>query len=1236
MKNEISSPGTREDHALVITLELMKRILILDGAMGTMIQRRELEEGGYRGELLADHPSNLKGNYEILNLTRPDVIEEVHRAYLDVGADIIETNTLNANRISQAEYGCEKLVHEMNVAAARTARRAADEKTRLNPSHPRFVAGSIGPTNRSASLSPDVGDPGRRDITFDLLVEAYREQALALMEGGVNILLPETMFDTLNLKAAIYALEQAFDEAGRRLPIILSITLSDRSGRTLPGQTLEACWYAIEHARPLAVGLNCSSGAEQLRPHLEELSGLADCPVCFYPNAGLPDAFGEYNDTPEKMAALIGGYARAGWVNIVGGCCGTTPDNIKAIAEEVAGVSPRVPASKKDYMRLSGLEPLRITKESNFIMIGERTNIMGSRRFAEAIKANDMDGALAVAKEQVKSGANIIDVCMDEAMLDGPTMMTRFLNLAAAEPAIARVPVMLDSSEWATIEGGLKCLQGKGVVNSLNLKDGEEVFKERARISKRYGAAVVVLAFDENGQAETAERKFEVCRRAYRILVEEVGFDPGDVVLDPGVLAVGTGMKEHNDYAAAFIKAVRLIKENLPVCRTSGGISNVSFAFRGNDLVRRAMHTAFLYHAIGAGLDMGIVNAGMLDVYEEIPAELREPVEDLLLNRRQDATERLLQYARRTKDKPRKKAEKKAEEWRSSSVEKRIAHALVSGIDDYLEQDIEEALREYGEALRVIEEPLMEGMRLVGNLFAEGKMFLPQVVKSAGVMKRAVAKLEPHMEKAKGKRGGKKSAGKVLLATVKGDVHDIGKNIVSVILSCSGFEVVDLGVMIPAEEILKQALAQKADTVGLSGLITPSLEEMVHVAREMERTGLDIPLLVGGAAAGAEHTAVRIAPEYSGPVVYVPDASQAPSTARSILTSKVSKSFVDDLRETQEKIREKHEQRLADYNLVSLEEARANKFSTDWSRERIDVPEFTGLRVFQDYALSDIAEFMDWSTFIRTWNIKGSFPEIIKDEQAWRLYDDGRQLLKRIAGDNLLRAGGVYGLFPANSLGDDVEVYEDEQRSDTIAIFRFLRQQVKKEKGKPNYCLADFVAPRESGYADYIGAFAVTAGLGCSELAELFTVGRDDYHAIMIRALADCLAEAFAELLHKKVRETWGFGKSENLSMDEILHGKYRGIRPAPGYPPCPDHSEKKGIFELLGAEKNTGITLTENYVMRPPASVCGYYFVHPEAKYFSVGPVGRDQVVDFARRKGLSTAEAERRLSQRLGYKRG
>jgi 5-methyltetrahydrofolate--homocysteine methyltransferase len=1202
---------------------LDRRILILDGAMGTMVQRYGLSEADFRGERFASHSHDLKGSSDVLALTRPDILEEIHRQYLEAGADIIETNTFNAQAISSADYALEPYVYEINVAAAQLARRAADAYS--TPERPRFVAGAMGPTNRTASLSPDVNNPAFRGTSFDQLVDAYYEQVRGLVDGGVDLLLPETSFDTLNLKAALFAITRYFEETGITLPVIASITITDQSGRTLSGQTVEACWNSLKHAPLVAVGLNCALGAEEMRAHVEELSNLAPIYLSCYPNAGLPNALGGYDETPAMMAAILRDYAENGWLNIVGGCCGTTPDHIRLISGIVQDLPPRVPKPVEPFMRLSGLEPLTIRPDSNFIMIGERTNVTGSPKFAKLIKENDLEGALAVAKQQIDGGANILDVNMDEGLLDSEKMMTEFLNLLASEPDISRVPIMVDSSKWTVLEAGLKCLQGKSVVNSISLKEGEDVFRQHARLCRRYGAAVVVMAFDEQGQADTVERKVAICSRAYDILVHEVGFDPTDIIFDPNVLTVATGIEEHNAYGINFIEAVRQLREKFPLSHASGGISNVSFSFRGNNVVREAMHAAFLYHAIRAGLTMGIVNAGQLGIYEEIPKDLLELVEDVLLDRRPDATERLVTFADTVKGKG-KATEKEEEAWRNGTVEERLSHALVKGFVEHIDADVEEARQKYPTGLSIIEGPLMDGMNIVGNLFGAGKMFLPQVVKSARVMKKAVAYLLPFMEEEKLRSGDTSVRGKVLMATVKGDVHDIGKNIVGVVLGCNNYEVVDLGVMISADKILDAAIEQKADIVGLSGLITPSLDEMVHVAREMERRKFTLPLLIGGATTSKLHTAVRISPRYSQPVVHVLDASRAVGVVNALLGNKRDE-FARQTRNEYERLREEQEARAGDRTLLTLEEARSRKPPIEFTSAP-PKPKFVGVQVMDDVPLEKIEPFIDWSPFFQAWELRGRYPQILEEPRAKELFDDARKLLAEIVEKRLLKARAVYGFWPANSVGDDVELYADESRREVIGRFHTLRQQ-QETASKQNLALADFVAP--VGTPDYVGGFAVTAGIGVDELVAHFQRDHDDYNSIMTKALADRLAEALAEMLHKEARANW-YAADERLSAEELVAEKYRGIRPAAGYPASPDHTEKGTLFDLLGARK-LGIELTESYAMMPAAAVSGLYFGHPQSRYFAVGKIAKDQVEDYARRKSLPLEEVERWLAPNLAY---
>lgn len=1213
---------------------LRNRIVILDGPMGTMIQTFKLAESEYRGQFKS-HPADLKGNNDLLNLTRPDIIKSIHRQYLEAGADIIETNTFNSNAVSMADYKMEAMVYDLNVAGARLACEAANEFRAADPNRPRFVAGSVGPTNRTASISPDVNNPAFRATTFGTLVDIYYEQARGLMDGGVDILLAETIFDTLNGKAALFAFEKYFAETGRRVPVMASVTITDNSGRTLSGQTIEAFWNSVSHAKLLSVGINCALGGKQMRPYVEELSGIASVYVSCHPNAGLPNAFGGYDETASETSETLRDFAANGWLNIVGGCCGTTPEHIRAIATAVRGLKPREIPKREPYLRLSGLEPLTFRPNLTFVNIGERTNVTGSPKFAKLILAGQFEEALAVARNQVEGGAQVIDVNMDEGLLDSEAAMTRFLNLIAAEPDIARVPIMIDSSRWRVIEAGLKCIQGKGIVNSISLKEGEEVFKEQARKIRRYGAAVVVMAFDERGQADTADRRVEICTRAYRILTEEVGFPPQDIIFDPNVLTVATGIEEHNNYALHFIEATQRIKATLPLAKVSGGISNISFSFRGNKVVRDAMHSAFLYHAIRAGLDMGIVNAGQLAVYEEIPKDLLELIEDVLLNRRPDATDRLLGFAdsvQKTRKDPAKEGA-----WRESSVEERLKHALIKGVVDYIEQDVEEARQKYDRPLSVIEGPLMDGMNVVGDLFGSGKMFLPQVVKSARVMKKAVAQLIPYMEADK-TRGGRTTQGKLLLATVKGDVHDIGKNIVGVVLACNNYEVIDLGVMVPADKLLAAATENKVDMIGLSGLITPSLDEMVHVAKEMRRQGFQLPLLIGGATTSAIHTAVKIAPAYDRPVVHVLDASRAVGVVGNLLNAETGERFADQVKRQQLEARERYLGRQAEIPLVTLEEARRRKLRLDWTPNgKPPQPAFTGVRILNNIQLREFVPFIDWSPLFHAWELRGTYPKIFSDpligDKAKELFADAQRLLQTIIDRAFLRPRGVYGFWSACAVGDDIEVFSQAAPRKLIATFHTLRQQLRKADGEFNYALADFVAQSSSGISDYIGGFVVTAGTGLEELCAKFEQEHDDYSSIMAKALADRLAEAFAEWLHKKVREDWGYGLNEVLTHEDLIKERYRGIRPAPGYPALPDHTEKRTLFDLLQAEENAGVHLTENFAMTPASSVCGLYLSHPAARYFSVGKIGQDQVQDYSVRKGMAVDELERWLGPNLGY---
>jgi len=1230
---------------------LARRILLLDGAMGTMIQRRTLGEQDFRGERFRGHARDLKGNGDVLTLTRPDVIGAIHGEYLAAGADILETNTFSSTAIAQADYGLEALAYELNVEGARLARTAADEWSRNTPERPRFVAGAMGPTNRTLSISPDVNDPARRAVTFDQMRDAYRDQARGLIDGGADLLLVETIFDTLNAKAAIAAILEVFDERGVELPLMISATITDRSGRTLSGQTLDAFYVSIRHARPFSVGLNCALGAEQMRPFLADLARLADCYVTCYPNAGLPNAFGAYDELPPDTARLLRDFAESGFVNILGGCCGTTPDHIRAVAAAVDGLPPRpllpVPDPQSPipprFTQFSGLETLTIRPDSNFIMIGERTNVTGSRRFARLVTSGQFAEAAAVALDQVRGGANILDVNMDEGMLDSEAAMTTFLNVIATEPDIARIPVMVDSSKWSVIEAGLKCVQGKAIVNSLSLKEGEDDFLHKARLVRRYGAALVVMAFDERGQADTVERKVAICQRAYRLLVDAAGFDPLDIIVDPNILAIATGLEEHNAYAINFIEAARLIKATCPGVKVSGGISNLSFSFRGNDVVREAIHSAFLFHAIKAGLDMGIVNAGQLAVYEDIPPDLLEHVEDVIFNRRPDATERLVQFADTVKGEAARKTHDLT--WRSGSVEQRLSHALVHGIVDFIEDDVEEARQMLARPLDVIEGPLMAGMKIVGNLFGAGKMFLPQVVKSARAMKTAVAYLLPYMEEEKRKAGtSSRSPGTIVLATVKGDVHDIGKNIVGVVLGCNNYDVVDLGVMVPADRILQTAIDEHADLIGLSGLITPSLDEMTLVAREMERRGFTTPLLIGGATTSRQHTAVRIAPEFTQPVVHVLDASRAVDVVASLLSATQKAPFVSANRVEQARLREQHAA-LKQRPLLPWSAARANRLRLEWRNDTIARPGFTGPRLLDDVALDDLVPYIDWTFFFTAWELKGRFPAILEHPRygaaARDLYDNARALLDRIVKDRLLTPRGVYGFWPASSDGEDIVVYDPtpvasglsrKPPDDELLRFNMLRQQEQMPQGTPNLSLADFVAPGETGIGDFLGAFAVTAGHGAAELVAAFERDHDDYHAIMVKALADRLAEAFAEYLHARARRDWGYGAGERLANEDLLAERYRGIRPAFGYPACPDHTEKGKLFDLLQAGR-AGITLTDSYAMAPAASVSGLYLAHPAARYFTVGRVGRDQVEDYAARKQMRVAAVERWLAPNLSY---
>ena len=1220
-----------------------ERIVIIDGAMGTQIQDLRLEEADFRGERFTDWPQDLKGNNDLLVLTQPDAIRQIHENYLLAGADIVETNTFSSTSIAQDDYGMAEIAHELNVAGARCAREACDRVMERDPGRRCFVAGAIGPTNKTASLSPDVTDPAYRAATFDDLAKTYGEAARGLIEGGADLLLVETIFDTLNAKAAIYAILEAFDDLGVELPIMISGTITDLSGRTLSGQTPEAFWHSVRHAKPLAVGLNCALGAKEMRQHVDDISLLADTLVCAYPNAGLPNEFGEYDETAETTSSLLAEFADSGLVNMLGGCCGTTPDHIRAIAQAVKGKAPRTVPTSDPHLRLSGLEPLTATPELGFMNVGERTNVTGSAKFRKLITADDYDVGLDIARQQVENGAQIIDINMDEGMLDSEYAMVHFLNLIAAEPDIAKVPIMIDSSKWSIIEAGLKCIQGKGVVNSISLKEGEEAFLEHARKVRRYGAAVVIMAFDEDGQADTVERKFEICRRCYTLLTETLDFPPEDIIFDPNIFAVATGMEEHNDYGIAFIEATRLIRENLPHVHVSGGLSNLSFAFRGNEPVREAMHSAFLYHAIRAGLDMSIVNAGQITIYDDIPKDLLELVEDVVLNRRDDATDRLLEKAEEYKTGKRAKAVVDLA-WRDQPVEARLAHGLVNGIGDFIVEDVEEARQAATRPLEVIEGPLMDGMNIVGDLFGSGKMFLPQVVKSARVMKQAVAHLLPFMEEEKRLSGADqhKAAGKIVTATVKGDVHDIGKNIVGVVLQCNNYEVIDLGVMVPAAKILETAKAENADIIGLSGLITPSLDEMCHVAAEMEREGFDIPLLIGGATTSRIHTAVKIDPNYDrGQTIYVTDASRAVGVVSNLLADDRRDGFVADVRADYKDMAERHARARSEKKRVGIEAARANRTPIDWSGHTPTKPAFLGTKAFETYDLGELIDYIDWTPFFATWEMVGQFPQILDDQDmgaaARALHDDAMTMLDQMVREDWLQARAVIGFWPANAVGDDIELYADDERTERRALLHTLRQQMRRDGGRANTALADFVAPRESGLADYVGGFAVSTGFGEDEVAKRFEEAGDDYSAILSKALADRLAEAFAERMHERVRkEFWAYAADEAWSSVDLIAERYQGIRPAPGYPAQPDHTEKRTLFDLLDVTDTVGVKLTESYAMWPGAAVSGLYFSHPGSHYFGVGKIERDQVEDYAARKGMSVQETEKWLSPILNYTPG
>ncbi|NGZ12888.1 methionine synthase [Vibrio aestuarianus] len=1216
-----------------IEAQLQQRILLIDGGMGTMIQGYKLEEQDYRGERFADWPSDLKGNNDLLVLTQPQLIKEIHCAYLEAGADILETNTFNATTIAMADYDMQAISDEINFAAAKLAREVADEWTAKTPHKPRYVAGVLGPTNRTCSISPDVNDPGFRNVSFDQLVEAYSESTRALIKGGCDLILIETIFDTLNAKACAFAVDTVFEELGYKLPVMISGTITDASGRTLSGQTTEAFYNALRHVEPISFGLNCALGPDELRQYVEELSRISECYVSAHPNAGLPNAFGEYDLEAKEMAEHIAEWAQAGFLNLVGGCCGTTPEHIRQMAQAVEGVKPRSLPELPKSCRLSGLEPLTIAKETLFVNVGERTNVTGSARFKRLIKEELYDEALHVAREQVENGAQIIDINMDEGMLDAEACMVRFLNLCASEPEISKVPIMVDSSKWEVIEAGLKCIQGKGIVNSISLKEGKEKFVEQAKLIRRYGAAVIVMAFDEVGQADTRQRKIEICTNAYRILVDEVGFPAEDIIFDPNIFAVATGIDEHNNYAVDFIEAVADIKRDLPYAMISGGVSNVSFSFRGNNYVREAIHAVFLYHCFKNGMDMGIVNAGQLEIYDNVPEKLRDAVEDVILNRRDDSTERLLDIAAEYADKGvGKEEDASALEWRTWSVEKRLEHALVKGITEFIVEDTEEARLNASKPLEVIEGPLMDGMNVVGDLFGEGKMFLPQVVKSARVMKQAVAHLEPYINALK--QAGSTN-GKILLATVKGDVHDIGKNIVGVVLQCNNYEIIDLGVMVPCEKILKVAKEENVDIIGLSGLITPSLDEMVHVAKEMERQGFDLPLLIGGATTSKAHTAVKIEQNYQHPVVYVNNASRAVGVCSALLSETQKPAFVEKLQADYDVVRDQHARKRPRTKPVTLEKARANKVAINWDSYTPPVPLKPGVHVFNDFDVSTLRQYIDWTPFFMTWSLMGKYPAIFDHEEvgeeALRLFKDANELLDRVEREGLLEARGMCALFPAASIGDDIEVYSDESRTEVAHVLHNLRQQTEKPKGF-NYCLSDYIAPKESGKKDWIGAFAVTGGIGERELADQYKANGDDYNAIMIQAVADRLAEAFAEYLHLQVRkDIWGYATDENLSNDELIREKYQGIRPAPGYPACPEHTEKGTLWEMLNVEQAIDMSLTTSYAMWPGASVSGWYFSHPDSRYFAIAQIQQDQMQDYAQRKGWSEQEAEKWLGPNL-----
>lgn len=1215
---------------------LKHRILLLDGAMGTMIQQYQLSEEDYRGERFADCSSDLKGNNDLLSLTQPQIITDIHKAYLEAGSDIIETNTFNATRVAMADYGMQELSAEINRESARLARAIADQYS--TPDKPRFVAGVIGPTNRTCSISPDVNDPGFRNIYFEELAEAYYESTQALIEGGADIILIETVFDTLNAKAAIFAVKKYFDVHQIDYPIMLSGTITDASGRTLTGQTTEAFYNSIRHANPVSVGLNCALGPKDLRSYIEELSRISEFAVSAHPNAGLPNEFGGYDETPDDMANEMSEWIEKGFINIIGGCCGTTPDHIARFNKMIAGAKPRAEFNQDPKCRLSGLEALNLDDSSLFVNVGERTNVTGSAKFLRLIKEDDFETAIEVALEQVENGAQVIDINMDEGMLDSKAAMQRFLNLIASEPDISRVPVMLDSSKWEIIEAGLQCIQGKGIVNSISLKEGEAQFLEQAQLVQRYGAAVIIMAFDEEGQADTLERKTSICQRAYNLLIEKLNFDPQDIIFDPNIFAIATGIEEHNNYAVDFIEATRWIKQNLPGARVSGGVSNVSFSFRGNNTVREAIHAVFLYHAINAGMDMGIVNAGQLEVYSAIPADLKDAVEDVVLNRSPEATEKLLDLAEQYRGSGQEVKEKETQEWRQWPVNKRLEHSLVKGITEFIDDDVEEARLQAERPLHVIEGPLMDGMNVVGDLFGSGQMFLPQVVKSARVMKKAVAYLFPYMEEEKKRlKLADKPKGKIVLATVKGDVHDIGKNIVGVVLQCNGYEVIDLGVMVPCDKILDTAIEQNCDIVGLSGLITPSLEEMVHVAKEMQRRGLDLPLLIGGATTSKIHTAVKIEPHYQHPAMYVIDASRVVGVVNKLLGEHKDE-FVSEIKDEYHKLRTEREKRQKKSSLANLQQARQFAVKIDWSEANITKPSFLGTKVFKDYPLEDLLPRIDWTPFFRSWQLAGKFPNILDDgvvgETARKLYDDAQSMLKTIVEEKWLTARAVIGFYPANAQGDDIEIYADDLRQEVVHTLHHLRQQKPTREGKFNYCLSDFIAPKETGLKDYIGGFAVTSGIGIDEHVKAFEAKHDDYNAILLKALADRLAEAFAERMHELVRKDyWGYAPDEKLDNDALISEQYQGIRPAPGYPACPDHTEKGTLWEMLKPDSEIQLNITEHFAMYPTAAVSGWYFAHPESRYFGVGKIEKDQVKDYAQRKGWDLKNAEKWLAPSLNY---